>query len=178
MRAIILDGSKKADEIKRELSDKIKLLKHSIGSVPRLIALQIGEGGAFSVYANSQKKIADTINMDYELIKLAACISEQDLIEKIIQQEGFRASPKPHKRKTSYYWEEQVVNGARVSKRLGVPQDKLHQIQEQIRLLLGRSTNASFEKEYNSVRGRIAWAGSLDERMGQKLMRQLNSAVQ
>jgi methylenetetrahydrofolate dehydrogenase (NADP+)/methenyltetrahydrofolate cyclohydrolase len=85
MRAIILDGSKKADEIKRELSGKIKLLKHSIGSVPRLAALQIGEGSAFSVYANSQKRIAGTINMDYELVKLAASISEQDLIEKIIQ---------------------------------------------------------------------------------------------
>lgn len=85
MHAIILDGSKKAVEIKRELSDKIKLLKRSTGSVPRLVALQIGEGGAFSVYANSQKKIANTINMDYELIKLAGSISEQDLIEKIIQ---------------------------------------------------------------------------------------------
>jgi len=85
MRAIILDGSKKADEIKRELSEKIKLLKHSIGSVPRLAALQIGEGSVFEVYANSQKRIANAINMDYALIKLAASISEQDLIEKIIQ---------------------------------------------------------------------------------------------
>ncbi len=85
MGAIILDGGKKADEIKHKLKDKIKFLKHSIGSVPRLIALQIGEGGAFSVYTNSQKRIANTINMDYELVKLAGCISEQDLIEKITQ---------------------------------------------------------------------------------------------
>lgn len=85
MGAIILDGSKKADEIKYELSNRIEALKSSTGSVPRLVALQIGEGGAFSVYANSQKKIADAIDMDYELVKLAASVSEEDLIEKIIQ---------------------------------------------------------------------------------------------
>jgi len=85
MSAIILDGNKKADEIKCELSDRIESLRCSIGSVPRLAALQIGEGGAFSVYANSQKRIANAISMDYELIKLAGSVSEQDLIKKIIQ---------------------------------------------------------------------------------------------
>ncbi len=85
MRAIILDGSKKADEIKRELSERIESLKRSTGAVARLTALQIGEGGAFSVYANSQKRIANAINMDYELIKLAGNISEQGLIDKIIE---------------------------------------------------------------------------------------------
>jgi len=101
----------------------------------------------------------------------------RNLIEKMIRQEGFQASPKPHKRKTLYYWEEQVVNGVRVNKRLGVPLDKLCQIQEQIRSLQARSSNASFEKEYRSVRGRITWARSLDEKKGQKLMQKLNSAV-
>jgi len=101
----------------------------------------------------------------------------RNLIEKMIRQEGFQASPKPHKRKTLYYWEEQVVNGVRVNKRLGVPLNKLCQIQEQIRSLQARSSNASFEKEYRSVRGRITWARSLDEKKGQKLMQKLNSAV-
>jgi len=85
MGAIILNGSKKADEIKHELSDRIGSLKSLTGSIPKLVALQIGQGGAFSVYANSQKKIADEIKMDYELIKLAGSVSEQDLIQKIIQ---------------------------------------------------------------------------------------------
>lgn len=101
----------------------------------------------------------------------------RSLIEKIIRQEGFQASPKPHKRKTRYYWEEQVVNGVRVNNRIGVPKDKLYQIQEQIRSLQTRSTNASFEKEYRSVRGRITWAMSLDKKKGRKLMQKLNSAV-
>ena len=101
----------------------------------------------------------------------------RNLIEKMIRQEGFQASPKPHKRKTRYYWEEQVVNGVVVNKRIGVPQDKLYQIQEQICSLQARSSNASFEKEYRSVRGRITWAMSLDEKKGQKLMQKLNSAV-
>jgi len=99
------------------------------------------------------------------------------LIEKIIRQEGFQASPKPHKRKTRHYWEEQVVNGVRVNKRIGVPQDKLYQIQEQIRSLQTFSPNASFEKEYRSVRGRITWAMSLDNKKGRELNQQLNSAV-
>jgi len=85
MGAIILNGSKKADEIKHELSNRIHSLKPLTGATPKLVALQIGEGGAFSVYANSQKKIASEIKMDYELIKLADSVSEQDLIEEIIQ---------------------------------------------------------------------------------------------
>lgn len=101
----------------------------------------------------------------------------RSLIEKIIRQEGFQASPKPHKRKTRYYWEEQVVNGVRVNKRIGVPQYKLYQIHEQIRSLQTCSTNASFEKEYCSVRGRITWAIGLDKKKGRKLMQKLNSAV-
>jgi RNA-directed DNA polymerase len=101
----------------------------------------------------------------------------RNLIEKIIRQEGFQASPKPHKRTTRYHWEEQVVNGVRVNKRIGVPKDKLCQIQEQIRSLQARQLNASFEKEYNSIRGRINWAMTLDKKKGQKLMQKLNSAV-
>ena len=69
------------------------------------------------------------------------------------------------------------MNGVRVNKRSGVPQDKLYQIQEQIRSLQTRSPNASFEKEYRSVRGRITWAMSLDKKKGHKLMQKLNSAV-
>lgn len=99
------------------------------------------------------------------------------LIEKIISQEGFQASPKLHKRRTRYYWQEQVVNGVRVDKRIGVPQEKLHQIHEQIRELRGRSSNGDAEKEYQSVRGRITWVRSLDEKKGRKLMQKLNSAV-
>jgi hypothetical protein len=101
----------------------------------------------------------------------------RSLIERIIRQEGFQASPKPHKRKTRYYWEEQVVNGVRVNKRIGVPQDKTRQIQEQIRSLQARSPNASFEKEYRSVRGRIAWMKNLDTKRALKLMHKLNSVV-
>jgi hypothetical protein len=99
------------------------------------------------------------------------------LIEKIIRQEGFQASPKPHKRTTRYYWQEQVVNGISVTKRIGVPQDKLHQIGRQIRSLQACPPNAGFEKEYRSLRGRIAWVMSLDNNKGQKLMQKLNSAV-
>ena len=101
----------------------------------------------------------------------------RSLIEKILRQEGFQASPKPHKRTTRYYWEEQIVNGVRVGKRIGVPQDKLYQIQEQIRSLQTRPQNVSFEKEYRSVRGRITWAMSLDKKKGRKLKQKLNSAV-
>lgn len=101
----------------------------------------------------------------------------RDLIEKIIRQEGFQASPKLHKRRTRYYWQEQVVNGVRVDKGIGVPSEKLCQIHRQIRALREGSTNRSSEKEYQSVRGRIAWARNLDEKKGQKLIQKLNSAV-
>jgi len=101
----------------------------------------------------------------------------RNLIEKIIRQEGFQASPKPHKRTTRYYWEEQVVNGVKVNKKIGVPQDKLYQIHQQIRLLKTHSINAGLKKEYRSVRGKIRWVMSLDKKKGRRMMQKLNSAV-
>jgi RNA-directed DNA polymerase len=54
------------------------------------------------------------------------------LIEKIIRQEGFEASPKPHKRKTMYSNEEQIVTGVRVNKRLDMPKQKIDEIKKQL----------------------------------------------
>lgn len=102
----------------------------------------------------------------------------RNLIEKIICQEGFQASPKPQKRTTRYYWEEQVVNKIGVNKRIGVPEEKLRQIQEQIRSLKTSPSDPNYEKEYHSVRGRIAWAMTLDKKKGEKLVQKLNSAIQ
>lgn len=83
MTATILNGTKKADEIKESLAEAIRPLRDSGDSVPKLAALQIGEGSAFSVYTNSQKRIADNIGMEYELIKMDRGVTENALIDKI-----------------------------------------------------------------------------------------------
>ncbi|NQT95111.1 MAG: bifunctional 5,10-methylenetetrahydrofolate dehydrogenase/5,10-methenyltetrahydrofolate cyclohydrolase [Candidatus Omnitrophica bacterium] len=83
MSAVILDGKRRADEVKKELSEKIKGYKASVGAVPKLVALEIGKDSAFSVYVKSQGKIAEAIGMEYELISLAPSTTEKELIERI-----------------------------------------------------------------------------------------------
>ncbi len=83
MSAAILNGKEKAGRIREDLSREIEALKSSAGSLPKLTALQVSEGGAFSVYANSQKKIASAIGMEYELIRVDGPVTEENLTAKI-----------------------------------------------------------------------------------------------
>lgn len=99
----------------------------------------------------------------------------RNLIEKIVRQEGFRPSPKLHKRRTRYYWQEQVVTGIRVNRRIDVPQAKLREIRTAIRSVQGRAKDEIFERDFRSIRGKVSWVMSLDSRKGQALLRELNS---
>jgi methylenetetrahydrofolate dehydrogenase (NADP+) / methenyltetrahydrofolate cyclohydrolase len=84
MPAIILDGKSKADEIKRALGQDINTIKSVSGNIPRLAALQVGDDHSFSVYVNSQQRIASQIGIDYRLVKLPSDCAEKCLIDNII----------------------------------------------------------------------------------------------
>ncbi|MFA5068572.1 MAG: bifunctional 5,10-methylenetetrahydrofolate dehydrogenase/5,10-methenyltetrahydrofolate cyclohydrolase [Candidatus Omnitrophota bacterium] len=84
MPAKILDGKLRANEIKRCLKKEIIRLRDSLGCVPQLAALQVGGETPFSVYVNSQKKVAEEVGIEYRLIKLSASCAEKDLIGNIL----------------------------------------------------------------------------------------------
>ncbi|MDD5504972.1 MAG: bifunctional 5,10-methylenetetrahydrofolate dehydrogenase/5,10-methenyltetrahydrofolate cyclohydrolase [Candidatus Omnitrophica bacterium] len=84
MPARILDGKLRAGEIKRRLKEEIAGLKDSLGYAPRLAAVQIGTETPFSLYVNSQKKVAEEIGIEYRLIELPASCKEKDLVDSIL----------------------------------------------------------------------------------------------
>jgi RNA-directed DNA polymerase len=95
------------------------------------------------------------------------------LIEKIIQQEGFEASPKPHKRKTMYSNEEQIVTGIRVNKRLDVPKQKIDEIKKELARFEQLPTDNLSPKEITSLKGKIQYVASLNKTIGHRFEKQL-----
>jgi len=88
------------------------------------------------------------------------------LIDKIIRQAGFQASPKLHKRTTMYQSDEQIVTGVRVNKRIDVPSQKVEKICEELRQLdmKIKSSIEPSDSEIASVKGRIQFVATLNAR--------------
>ena len=79
----ILDGKALANVIKEGLKKDIEHLKRSTGKVPRLVNVMIGENHSSCAYANSQKKAAESVGIQYELITLPLKVSQNELIDEI-----------------------------------------------------------------------------------------------
>jgi methylenetetrahydrofolate dehydrogenase (NADP+) / methenyltetrahydrofolate cyclohydrolase len=84
MQAVILDGKARASHIKQKLASEITGLKKTCDCLPRLAALQIGDDAVFSVYVNSQKRVANDLGIDYELVNLPLDCSRETIIENIM----------------------------------------------------------------------------------------------
>ncbi len=101
------------------------------------------------------------------------------LIEKIIIQEGFRASPKEHKRLTTYRHQEQVVTGIKVNRRIDVPVVKMNKMQQEVKELRrhvkkGRGVSA---KKVRSLNGKVQHIKCLDQVKGNRLQSELDSVL-
>jgi len=84
MAANILDGKKRAEEIRQGLKKEIEVFKSSFNAVPKLAALQVDDNSGFSVYINAQKKFAQGIGMEYQLHSMDSGASHQDVKERIL----------------------------------------------------------------------------------------------
>lgn len=101
------------------------------------------------------------------------------LIERVIRQEGFRASPKAHKRLTLYWYDDQVVTGRKVNRRLDAPREKLEKtrdalacLEEQIARGLGPT-----ERQVRSLRGKVQHIRDLNARKSLRLERRLETLL-
>lgn len=83
MTARLLDGKLLAESVKQNLKKEIDGLKQKTGLVPRLANILVGDDAAAKTYANSQKKVAEDIGINYGLINLPEDISQKKLIEAI-----------------------------------------------------------------------------------------------
>lgn len=84
MRAKLLEGKPVADKIKASLAAKLLRLKTEHGKTPKLVAVQIGENASSAVYVKAQKKVAETIGIEY-VLKVLPGEMPQDECEKVIQ---------------------------------------------------------------------------------------------
>ncbi len=82
MGAEIIDGKKIADEIKSELSEKIRILKER-GIVPGLAAVLVGDNPASKLYVDMKRKACQKLGIYSEKIVRPSDFSESGLLELI-----------------------------------------------------------------------------------------------
>lgn len=83
MSAVILDGKRLAHKIQRELKEEVRKLHDTTGDVPHLVNVMIGDDQGSCAYANSQKRVAQAIGIEYRLENLARDIRQDQLISYI-----------------------------------------------------------------------------------------------
>lgn len=83
MSAQFLDGKVLAEQIKEKLRQEVAELKKLTTTVPQLKNVMIGDDAGAGAYANSQKRVAEQIGIQYELIHLPNNIAQSELIQYI-----------------------------------------------------------------------------------------------
>jgi methylenetetrahydrofolate dehydrogenase (NADP+)/methenyltetrahydrofolate cyclohydrolase len=76
MATQIIDGNAIAENVKNRVREKI----NSLGILPHLVAVQVGESPASRIYINNQRKICEEVGIKYTLRELNENISEEELI--------------------------------------------------------------------------------------------------
>ncbi len=79
MSAEILDGKVLAQKLSEELKSEVAGLQFKTGRTVRMVNVMVGEDHGASAYANSQKRVAQKIGIDYELLMLPENVSQKDL---------------------------------------------------------------------------------------------------
>jgi len=74
----ILDGKVLAQSLKDSLKEEVAQLKEKTGRVPVLKNVMVGEEHGSCAYANSQKKVAEYMGIEYLLQTLPVDISQED----------------------------------------------------------------------------------------------------
>jgi methylenetetrahydrofolate dehydrogenase (NADP+)/methenyltetrahydrofolate cyclohydrolase len=80
---ILLDGKKTAADIKQEIALEVGYLKDKRNKTPHLAAIIVGNDGASLTYVNAKVKACERVGFESTLIRLAADISEQELLSEI-----------------------------------------------------------------------------------------------
>jgi methylenetetrahydrofolate dehydrogenase (NADP+)/methenyltetrahydrofolate cyclohydrolase len=85
MSAALLEGKIIAEGLRAKIKLEVGALKAKYKRAPKLVALQIGDNAASSVYVKAQKKVADAIGIEYEL-KVAPDTISQSGAENLVKE--------------------------------------------------------------------------------------------
>ncbi len=80
-RAVLLDGTRVAEEIKREAAAEAERLKREYGVVPCLAVVRVGEDPASAVYVGSKVRTSQALGLRSEHHALPEETSEQGLLD-------------------------------------------------------------------------------------------------
>lgn len=78
MQAKLLEGKPIAESIKAKIKAEVEALKAKAGRAPKLVAIQIGENASSAVYVKAQKKVAESLGIEYELKVVPDTISQPE----------------------------------------------------------------------------------------------------
>lgn len=81
----VLDGKKIASEIKKEIGEKVAEMVIEGKKIPHLSAILVGNEGSSETYVNNKVRDCAEVGFKSTLIRFAAEISENELINKIIE---------------------------------------------------------------------------------------------
>ncbi|MGE5371553.1 MAG: bifunctional 5,10-methylenetetrahydrofolate dehydrogenase/5,10-methenyltetrahydrofolate cyclohydrolase [Solirubrobacterales bacterium] len=82
MAAKVLYGKKLADKILAQVAEGVRDLR-DLGTSPCLMTIQVGEDPASSIYLASQRKIAETVGINFEHMELSESTSQARLLKLI-----------------------------------------------------------------------------------------------
>ncbi|MBM3253600.1 MAG: bifunctional 5,10-methylenetetrahydrofolate dehydrogenase/5,10-methenyltetrahydrofolate cyclohydrolase [Candidatus Omnitrophica bacterium] len=83
MSARLLEGKPLAESLKSELKNEVDQLKGKYKTNPSLSVIQVGDNPASSVYANQQKKCADSLGIGYNIHRLSIEAKKEELFSLI-----------------------------------------------------------------------------------------------
>jgi methylenetetrahydrofolate dehydrogenase (NADP+)/methenyltetrahydrofolate cyclohydrolase len=81
--AKILDGKSLAKAIMEAVRYEVFSLRNNTGRMPKMVNILIGSDHGTCAYSKAQKKVAEDVGIQYELIELDEDISQEELIEKV-----------------------------------------------------------------------------------------------
>lgn len=82
-RAGVLDGARVAEEIKREVADDAARLKETVGYVPCLVAVRVGDDPASAVYVANKVRTCAALGLRSEHHELPAETTTEELLSEI-----------------------------------------------------------------------------------------------
>lgn len=76
---VLLKGKKIGDQIRAAMCEEITALKERYGSVPKIVAISVGEDHASHLYLKHQSKTAEKVGVQHEVLQFGNDIKDEDL---------------------------------------------------------------------------------------------------
>lgn len=79
-KAVLLDGGRLAEEIKREVAEGVRRLERDFGAEPSLAAVRVGEDPASAVYVRNKIRACEEVGIRSEHLALPATTTSTELL--------------------------------------------------------------------------------------------------